>query len=58
MTTIKNVAEKKKFKNLIGLLSANKIDNCNRGRGGKKRKKFERIYRISKKTKIINAFLE
>ena len=27
--------------------------------GGKKnRKKFERIYRISKKTKIINAFLE
>ena len=33
MTTIKNVTEerKKKLKSLIGFLSANKIDNYNRG---------------------------
>ena len=32
--TIKNVTEeKKKFKSLIGFLSANKIDNYNQGRG-------------------------
>jgi len=41
MTTIKNVTEekgkKKRFKSLIGFLSANKIDNYN-GRGGEKRK--------------------
>ena len=35
MTTIKNVTEekkKKKLKNLVGFLSANKIDNYHRGR--------------------------
>ena len=41
MTTIKNVTEekgkKKRFKSLIGFLSANKIDNYN-GRGEKKEK--------------------
>ena len=40
MTTIKNVTEekgKKKLKSLIGFLSANKINNYNRG--GKKEKK-------------------
>ena len=39
MTTIKNVTEKKKSKNLVRLLSANKIDNCNRGKGKEKKKK-------------------
>ena len=38
MTTIKNVTEKKKLKNLIGFLSANKIDNYNVGGGGRKEK--------------------
>ena len=41
MTKIKNITEgKKKLKSLIGFLSANKIDNCNRGgKKGKKKKK-------------------
>ena len=38
MTTIKSVREKKKLKGLIGFLSANKIDSCNK-RGEKKKKK-------------------
>ena len=60
MTTIKNVTEKKKSKNLVRLLSANKIDNCNRGKGKEKKKKknFQRIYRIGQKIRIINVFLE
>ena len=44
MTTIKNVTEEKekknkKLKSLIGFLSANKIDNYNRGRGAKEKRK-------------------
>ena len=40
MTTIKNVRkEKKMLKNLIGFLSANKIDNYKRGREGRKKEK-------------------
>ena len=31
--------KKKKLKNLIGFLSANKSNNCNRGVGGRKKKK-------------------
>ena len=39
MTTMKNVTEgEKKLKSLIGFLSANKIDNYNRGGERKKRK--------------------
>jgi len=61
MTTIKNVTEekgkKKRFKSLIGFLSANKIYNYN-GRGGRKKKKSKRIYRTSQKIRIINIFLE
>ena len=51
---------KKKLKSLIGFLSANKIDNYNRGGvgKGKKEKKSERIYRQSQKIRIINVFLE
>ena len=59
MTVKKNVSEekeKKRCKNLIGLLSANKIDNYNRG--VKKEKKSKRIYRTCQKIKIINVFLE
>jgi len=48
--------EKKKLKSLIGFLSANKIDNYNRG--VKKEKKIQRIYRTSQKRRIINVFLE
>ena len=66
MTTIKNMTEekekkKKKLKCLVGFLSANKIDNYNRGgRNWKKKRKekSERIYRTSQKISIINAFLE
>ena len=39
MTIIKNVTEEKKLKNLIGFLSANKIDIYNRGRKKEKKKK-------------------
>ena len=42
MTTIKNVTEKKKLKNLIGFLSANKIDNYNRS-GKKEEEKGKKI---------------
>ena len=59
MTTIKNVTEgkKKKAQNLIGFLSANKIDNYNRG-GRKGKKKSKEIYRTSQNIRIINVFLE
>ena len=53
--------EKKKLKSLIGFLSANKIDNYNRGgekREREKRKKSKRIYRTSQNIRIINVFLE
>ena len=54
MTTIKNVTEekgkKKRFKSLIGFLSANKIDNYN-GRGGEKRKSKESTEQVKKKKK-------
>jgi len=58
MTTIKNVTEgEKKLKSLVGCLSANKIDNYNRG--GKRGEKSNRIYRTSqKKRRRINVFLE
>ena len=57
MTIIKNVTEEKKLKNLIGFLSANKIDKYNREE--KKRKnKSKRICRTSQKIRIINVFLE
>jgi len=53
--TIKNVTEeKKKSSNLIGFLHANKIYNG----GEEKKKKSERIYKTSKKIRIINVFLE
>ena len=40
MTTMKNVTEgEKKLKSLIGFLSANKIDNYNRGWKNKQTKK-------------------
>jgi len=39
--------KRKKLKSLIGFLSANKIDNYNRG-GEKGKRKKKRIYRISK----------
>ena len=60
MTTIKNVTEKKKLKNFIGFLSANKIDNYNREgkKEKKKKKKSQRIYRTSQKIRIINVFFE
>ena len=58
MTTIKNVAgEKKKLSSLIGFLRANKTNSYNRG-GQKRGKKSKRIYRTSKKIRIINVFLE
>ena len=54
------MTEKKiKLKSLIGFLSANKMDNYNRGDGEgeeKEKKKSKRIYRTSQK--IINVFLE
>ena len=60
MTTIKNVTEdKKKAQKLNGFLSANKINNYNRGgKRGKKEKKSKRVYRTSKKIRIIDVFLE
>jgi len=57
MTTIKNVTEKKKkLKNLIGFLSAEKINNYNKGE--EKKKKSKRMYRTSKKIRMVNVFLE
>ena len=53
MTVKKNVSEekeKKRCKNLIGLLSANKIDNYNRG--GEMGGKSKRIKRTSQKIRI------
>ena len=47
---------KTQLNSLIGFLSANKIDNYNRG--GKKRKKIKRIFRTNQKIRIINVFLE
>ena len=44
---------KKKFKSLIGFLSANKINNYN-GAGEGRRKKFKRIYRTSQKIRLNN----
>ena len=61
MTTIKNMTEEGgKLKNLIGFLSANKIDNYNRGgeKEKKKEKKSKKIYRTSQKIRVINVFLE
>ena len=49
--------EKKKLKSLIGFLSANKINNYNRG-GHNRKKKSKRIYRTSQKIRIMNVFLE
>ena len=49
--------EKKKLKSLIGFLSANKIENYNRG-GWVKGDKSKRIYRISKKIRIKNVFID
>ena len=47
MTTIKNVTEgKKKLKSLIGFLSANKINNYNRG-GKEKEKEKEKNSKVS-----------
>ena len=50
----------KKLKSLIGFLSANKIDNYNRGgeKEKKKEKKSKKIYRTSQKIRVINVFLE
>ena len=60
MTTIKNVTEgEEKLKSLTGFLSANKINNYNRAGdkgGGKWGKKSKRIYRTSKKIRIIKRF--
>ena len=55
--TIKNLQKKKgkkKLKSLIGFLSANKIDNYNRGGKMEKRRKISKIiYRTSQKIRII-----
>ena len=58
--TIKNVTEgkKKKLQSLIGFLSANEIDNYNRGEKKEKKIKSKIIYRTSKKIRVINDFLE
>ena len=61
MTTIKNVTEEegeKKLKSLTGFLSANKIDNYNRGEKGGKKETSKRIYRTSQEIRIISVFLE
>ena len=54
------MTEKKKQKILTGFLSVKNIDNYNRVgvRGRERKKKYKRIYRISKKIRIINVFLE
>ena len=49
---------KKKLKSLIRFHSANKIDNYNRGREEKKKKKSKRMYRTSQNIRITNVFLE
>ena len=58
MTTIKNVTEKKKLKNLIGFLSANKIDNYNRSgkKEEKKGKKVQKNLQIKLKNKNNKYF--
>ena len=58
MTTIKNVTEKKKLKNLIGFLSANKIDNYNRSgkKEEKKGKKIQKNLQIKLKNKNNKYF--
>ena len=59
MTTIKNVTEKKKSKNLdflVPIKSTTAIEE--RERKKRKRNTFERIYRIGQKIRIINVFLE
>ena len=59
MTTTKNVTEgEEKLKSLTGFLSANKINNYNRAgdKGGKRGKKSKRIYRTSKKIRILKRF--
>ena len=53
-----NKQTKKNLKSLIGFLSANKIDNRGWTKGKKEKKKSKRIYRTSKKIRIINVFLE
>ena len=57
---IKNVTEgkKKKLQSLIGFLSANEIDNYNRGEKKEKKIKSKIIYRTNQKIRIINVFLE
>ena len=53
MTIIKNVTEEKKLKNLIGFLSANKVNNYNRS--GKKRKNEKKIQKnLQNKSKNKN----
>ena len=54
--TIKNVTEgKKKFKSLIGFLSANKIDKYNRGERKEIKKKERKIQKnLQNKSKIKN----
>ena len=57
MTVKKNVSEekeKKRCKNLIGLLSANKIDNYNRG--VKKEKKIQKNLQNMSKNKNNKCF--
>ena len=49
--------KKKKLNSLIGFLRANKTNSYNRG-GQKRGKKSKRIYRTSKKIRIMNVFLE
>ena len=56
MTTIKKMWGEKQLKNFFAFLSANKFDNDHRG--GRKGKKSKRIYRKSKKIRIIKVFLE
>ena len=56
MTTRENVTEeKKKLKSLIGFLSSNKIDNCNREEERKTRRKEEKIQKnLQNKSKNKN----
>ena len=50
--------EKKKLKSLIGFLSANKIDNYNKGDKREKKKKIQKTLQNSQKIRIINVLLE
>ena len=58
MTTIKNVTEEKeklkKLKSIIGFLSANKINNYNRG--GSKEKKIQKYLQNKSKNKNNKHF--